>query len=31
MNEKNYPEFTGLELSPRKVDYLKFIFEKKAL
>ena len=29
MNEQNYPEFTGLELSPRKVDYLKFIFEKR--
>ncbi|WP_410508267.1 metal-dependent transcriptional regulator [Methanosarcina hadiensis] len=29
MNELNYPEFTGLELSPRKVDYLKFIFEKE--
>lgn len=28
MNEQNYPEFTGLELSPRKVDYLKFILEK---
>lgn len=29
MNELNYPEFTGLELSPRKADYLKFIFEKE--
>jgi Mn-dependent DtxR family transcriptional regulator len=29
MNEQNYPEFTGLELSPRKADYLKFILEKK--
>jgi Mn-dependent DtxR family transcriptional regulator len=28
MNERSYPEFTGLELSPRKVDYLKFILEK---
>jgi DtxR family transcriptional regulator, Mn-dependent transcriptional regulator len=28
MNDQNYPEFTGLELSPRKVDYLKFILEK---
>jgi len=28
MKEKSYPEFTGLELSPRKVDYLKFILEK---
>jgi Mn-dependent DtxR family transcriptional regulator len=28
MNEQSYPEFTGLELSPRKVDYLKFILEK---
>jgi Mn-dependent DtxR family transcriptional regulator len=28
MNEQNCPEFTGLELSPRKVDYLKFIFNK---
>src|SRR5690606_18526891 len=27
-NEQSYPEFTGLELSPRKVDYLKFILEK---
>lgn len=29
MNKQNSPEFTGLELSPRKVDYLKFIFEKR--
>ena len=29
MHEQNYPDFTGLELSPRKVDYLKFIFEKE--
>jgi Mn-dependent DtxR family transcriptional regulator len=29
MKEPDYSEFTGLELSPRKVDYLKFIFEKK--
>lgn len=29
MTEQNYPEFTGLELSPRKADYLKFIFEKR--
>lgn len=29
MNGQNYPEFTGLELSPRKVDYLKFILEKR--
>jgi DtxR family Mn-dependent transcriptional regulator len=28
MNEQIYPEFTGLELSPRKIDYLKFILEK---
>jgi Mn-dependent DtxR family transcriptional regulator len=28
MNKQSYPEFTGLELSPRKVDYLKFILEK---
>lgn len=28
MNKQSYPEFTGLELSPRKVDYLKFIFER---
>jgi Mn-dependent DtxR family transcriptional regulator len=28
MNEQSYPDFTGLELSPRKVDYLKFILEK---
>lgn len=28
MKEKSYLEFTGLELSPRKVDYLKFILEK---
>lgn len=28
MNDQSYPEFTGLELSPRKVDYLKFILEK---
>ena len=28
MNEQSYPEFTGLELSPRKVDYLKFILER---
>lgn len=28
MDEQSYPEFTGLELSPRKVDYLKFILEK---
>ncbi|MCQ1535963.1 metal-dependent transcriptional regulator [Methanosarcina sp. KYL-1] len=28
MNEQSCPEFTGLELSPRKVDYLKFILEK---
>lgn len=28
MNKRIYPEFTGLELSPRKVDYLKFILEK---
>lgn len=29
MNEPNRPEFTGLELSPRKVDYLKVILEKR--
>jgi DtxR family transcriptional regulator, Mn-dependent transcriptional regulator len=29
MNEQNYPEFTGLELSPRKADYLKLILEKR--
>jgi len=28
MKEKSLPEFTGLELSPRKVDYLKFILGK---
>jgi Mn-dependent DtxR family transcriptional regulator len=28
MKEKSFPEFTGLELSPRKVDYLKFILEQ---
>jgi Mn-dependent DtxR family transcriptional regulator len=28
MNKQSYPEFTGLELSPRKVVYLKFILEK---
>lgn len=28
MNKQNYFDFTGLELSPRKVDYLKFILEK---
>jgi Mn-dependent DtxR family transcriptional regulator len=28
MKKKSLPEFTGLELSPRKVDYLKFILEK---
>lgn len=28
MNQQNSFEFTGLELSPRKVDYLKFILEK---
>jgi Mn-dependent DtxR family transcriptional regulator len=28
MKEKSLPEFTGLELSPRKVDYLKFILEQ---
>lgn len=28
MIEQKYPEFTGLELSPRKVDYLKLILEK---
>jgi DtxR family transcriptional regulator, Mn-dependent transcriptional regulator len=28
MNKQSYPEFAGLELSPRKVDYLKFILEK---
>jgi Mn-dependent DtxR family transcriptional regulator len=28
MKELCYSEFTGLELSPRKVDYLKFIFKK---
>jgi DtxR family Mn-dependent transcriptional regulator len=29
MNKQSYPEFTGLELSPRKVVYLKFILEKE--
>jgi Mn-dependent DtxR family transcriptional regulator len=28
MNAQNHPEFTGLELSRKKVEYLKFIFEK---
>jgi len=28
MNKQSCPGFTGLELSPRKVDYLKFILEK---
>lgn len=28
MNEQSYLEFTGLELSPKKVVYLKFILEK---
>lgn len=28
MNDQNSSEFTGLELSPRKVDYLKLILEK---
>ncbi len=29
MNKQIYPEFTGLEISPRKVDYLKIILEKR--
>lgn len=28
MNEQSCLEFTGLEISPRKIDYLKFILEK---
>ncbi|MDQ1254539.1 MAG: DtxR family transcriptional regulator, Mn-dependent transcriptional regulator [Euryarchaeota archaeon] len=28
MNKQSYPEFTGLEHTPRKVVYLKFILEK---
>jgi len=28
MNKQSFPEFTGLELSTRKVDCLKLILEK---